>query len=120
MVARSAGFEHLFAPASAEIHAVLTSGPDIVVAVPMLHVRVAVFHALAVNGIVLPVVAIDVDVIDVDRAVDIDVVATPIHSTAPIISARRPAPDGISRAECEAGGQRRTGDIPATYPGAGG
>ena len=57
--------------------------PDIVVAaVFILHIRIIVFHAMAVRGIVLPVV---VDV-DVGIPVHVDIVPAPIDAAAPVVS----------------------------------
>ena len=63
-------------------------------------------------GIVLPVVAAaDVDVVDIDRAVDVDVAAAPIDAAAPVVAARCPAPDGVAGAEGNPGGEDRARHI---------
>lgn len=51
----------------------------------LLHVLVAIFHAMTVCRIVLEMT--HPRVVDIDRPVDVDVVVAPIDATAPVISA---------------------------------
>jgi hypothetical protein len=76
----AARLEHLLATAAPEIHATLTSTPYIVIAELLLQAWIVVSHALAMRGIVLPVVA---DIIDVNIPIYIDVVVAPVDAAAP-------------------------------------
>src|SRR4029077_13898875 len=79
--------QHLFTTAAAEIHPVLrTAGTVGAIAELRRDVGVVVAHALPMDRIVRPVV-VDVDIVDVDRTVDEDVVAAPVHAAAPAIAA---------------------------------
>jgi hypothetical protein len=80
----TARLEHLLATAAAEIHAILTSSSNIVVTELLLDARVAVPNALAMRGIMLPVIT---DVVYVGRTVDVDIVVSPINAATPIVSA---------------------------------
>jgi hypothetical protein len=80
----AARLDHLLTAPATVIHPVLTSATNVVVSKLLLHVRVVVFDALTVFRFVLPIVSAG---IDIDRPIDVDVVVSPIASTAPIISA---------------------------------
>src|SRR5216683_1720956 len=100
--------EHRLAVAAAEIHAVLRVAARIV-AEALRHLRVGVFHAVAVRRIVLPVVA-DVDVVDPVgvEGIDDEVAVAPIHAVSPPSG---PTPDQISGAERKAGRDRAGADV---------
>src|SRR5262245_35949732 len=108
----TAGVEHLLAVLAAEILPRPAAGLDVVPGIFLAHVGIVVFHAVPVRGIVLKVP--DIDVVDV--AIDVDVVVAPVEASAPEISARGPAPDGISGAEGEAGRHHPGGDIAGRRP----
>src|SRR5579862_9181646 len=108
--ATGTGLQNRIAAAAAEIHAVLTSGAQSVVAKALLHIRVVIGNPATVRGIVLPVVAVAVEIIDVDRAIDVDVVVAPAETAAPV-TARGPAPDRVANAESDAGGDDSPRDV---------
>src|SRR5262245_13653155 len=108
----TAGVEHLPAVLAAEILPRTLAGLDVVPGIFLAHVGIVVFHAVPVRGIVLKVP--DIDVVDV--AIDVDVVVAPVEASAPEISARGPAPDGISGAEGEPGRHHPGGDIAGRRP----
>jgi hypothetical protein len=81
--------EYLLTTGAAKIRPFLSAGLNIAVAEPLLHVRVTVSDASAMGRIVLPVVT---DPVDVDGAIQVDVVPAPTETPAPIVSAHRPAP----------------------------
>ena len=98
----AARLQHLLAVVAAEIHPRLRVVARCTALAEFLSdVGVVVTHAVAMIGIVLPVV--DVGIVDVDRAVDVDVVAAPIHAAAPITTACGPCADGDASGECDAG-----------------
>src|SRR5262249_25530240 len=85
-VGAAAWLQNLIAAAATEVHTVLrTAGDSIAIATKFLRdVGISVAYALAMRWIVCPVVAAAaVDVVDVDVAIDVDVVAAPIHAAAP-------------------------------------
>src|SRR5262249_761183 len=95
---------------AAEIHAVVRAATDVVALVEFVgDVLIVVPDTVAVIDVVIPVVA---TVVDADRSVDVDVVAAPIDTAAPIISSGSPASNGITRAECQSGCE----ECAATWP----
>jgi hypothetical protein len=107
-VAAGAGLQDLIAAATPEIETCLTPIPDRIVAKPLLDVRIVIGHAAAMIGIVLPIV-------DVDIAIDVDVVVAPIATATPIIAPIGPASDGIANPKRHTRGDRRTGNISARW-----
>src|SRR5262249_58041507 len=108
----TAGVEHLPAVLAAEILPRALAGLDIVPGVFLAHLVVVVLDAMAMRGVVLPV--LDIDVVDV--AIDVDVVVAPAESSAPQSSARGPAPDGISGPERKSGRHHAGRDIAGRRP----
>src|SRR5262245_3879400 len=96
----SAGPENLIATSAPEIHPVLASATNIVVAEFLLHVRIIVSHALAMCRVVLPVAA--AQRID-PRPVDVDVVVAPIASPAPVVSTPSPPSERPAGTKRESG-----------------
>src|SRR5262249_2646189 len=101
--------QHLLAAAATEVHTVLrAAGNGIAIAAKFLRdIGVGIAHAVPMVRIVLPVS--DIDIVDVDFAIDVDVVAAPIKTAAPVIAARGPAAKARPVATTPA----------AIYPGAG-
>ncbi len=71
----------------------------------MRDIGIIVFDALAMRGIVLPVVA---DIVHPVVVVDVEVAVAPIAAAAPVIT---PASDGPRGAECEAGRDDAGADV---------
>src|SRR3954451_11260618 len=59
---------------------------------------------MAMLGTVLPVVA---DIVDVDRAIDYQIAIAPVGAAPPPVSARSPATDRVTCAECQACREQR-------------
>src|SRR5262249_41805756 len=95
---------------AAEIHAVVRAATDVVALVEFVgDVLIVVPDTVPVIDVVIPIVA---TVVDVDRSVDVDVVAAPIYAAAPIVSTGSPASNGITCAECQSGCKK----CAATWP----
>src|ERR1700722_15749349 len=87
---------------AAKIHARLRAGADVAGAGESLcNGRIVVSHALSVDRIVNPVS--DVRIVEVRRAIDIDVVGSPVEAAAPTISAPPPVPKRIGPTEGQPG-----------------
>src|SRR5262245_65163698 len=99
---------------AAEIHAVVRAAADIVSLVEFVgDVLVVVANAVSMIDVVIPVVAA---VVDVDRSIDVDVVAAPVHAATPVISTGCPASNGIARAECQSSGEQSAATRPIASP----
>src|SRR5882724_12056726 len=94
---------HLLPVAAAEIHPIRGAGLQIVVAEALLNIHVVVSHALAMRGVVLPVVP---DV--VCPVVDVEIAVAPVGSAAPVIA---PASDGPASTESETRRDHARADI---------
>src|SRR5262249_9041968 len=96
---------------STEVHthlrAVANGGPLIEFVRDIL---VVVTDTVAMVGVVGPVIA-GVNIIDVDGAIDVNVVAAPVHAAPPVVSTGCPTSNSIACAERKPGGNRRTCDI---------
>src|SRR5882724_2229545 len=97
--------KHLLPVAAAEIHPIGGAGLQVVVAEALLDVRIVVSHALAMRGVVLPVVP---DVVGPVVVVDVEVAVAPVASAAPVIA---PASDRPGCAEGETGRDHTSADI---------
>src|SRR5262249_3163722 len=116
-VANSSGttrVEHLLTIPAAKVLARAAAGLDVGPGELLPHVGIVVLHAMTVHRIVLPVPGLDID-----PAIDVDVVVVPVHSSAPQAPARRPAADRITGAERKAGRDDATGDPGRRRPGVG-
>jgi hypothetical protein len=63
---------------------------------------------MAMLGAVLPVIA---DVVNVDRSICVDVAPGPAHASAPVVTARSPIPERITRAKSNSGPDDTGGDV---------
>src|SRR6267142_1868581 len=97
--------KHRLPIAAAEIHPIRSAGLQIAVAEALLNVRVVVSHALAMRGVVLPVVP---DIVGPVVVVDVEVAVAPVASAAPVIA---PASDGPARTEGETRRDHARADI---------
>jgi hypothetical protein len=105
-----AGLQHLLPASAAKIHARLRAAGDVAGAGKFLcDSGVVVSHAVSVDWIESPVS--DLRIVDVHRAIDVDVVASPIEAAAPTIAAARPIPERIARAEGQSGCKEAGSDI---------
>ena len=111
-VAGAARLQHLLTARATEVQLIAAAG--IVAAEFGRDARVVVTDVAAVRRIVRPVIA--VDVVDVGRAVDVDVSAAPIEAAAPAIAARRPTAERIAGAERQPGRQNCDADIGRRRP----
>ena len=98
------GLQHLLTVAAAIIHPVARARPR-VVAKTVGDILVGIFDALAMRGVMLPVVA---DVVCPVELIDVDVAAGPVEAAAPVIA---PAPDSPAGAKCEARGHDAGADV---------
>ena len=88
----------MLAVATAEIHAVLRAVTDVVAFVEFVgDVLVVVADAVPMIDVVVPVIA---NVVNVDGAIDVDVVVAPADAAAPVVPTAGPPSDGITCAEC--------------------
>src|SRR5262249_3522818 len=102
------GLENLLAAAAAEVHAIAAARAKIVIAEFLPHVVIAVSHALAMLGPVLPIIA---TARPVARIVDIDVVVVPVDRAVPGVAAGHPASHGGAGRERKAGCKQPARDM---------
>jgi hypothetical protein len=106
--AGGAGLQRWLTAPAAKIHARLRAAGDVAgAAKPLCDSRIVVSHPLAVDGIVNPTSGVR----EIHRAIEIDVVGSPVEAAAPAIAAAHPVPERIGPAEGQPGRKQVSADV---------